>query len=304
MLKMYQQHLHSGSTPALWEELWSDGSFDESLRFCDVDPLRSLFERYAHQDTLMLEGGCGRGQYVAYYAARGVRVVGLDFASETLSRLRARFPHLMLCDGDVAALPFRDESFDLYYSGGVVEHFESGAEPALHEAQRALRREGVLLISVPYLSPLRRILSPFKAKLWKRVSHAEVDALEERRDRQFFQYIYTPREFEKLLSATGFQVIEKQGYAILWGLCDLPLMQRAMNLWNRQAKDSHSVAEIEQLTKPAVHSVNDKPLAFSLLRRLVINEDDSVAVAGLGVRVLRWTCANMMMYVCRRARIC
>ena len=88
MLKMYQQSGHTGSSPEYWEDAWNDGGFEESLRFCDVDPLRPLFEKYAAPGTMMLEGGCGRGQYVAYYAARGVDVTGLDFATDALNRLQ------------------------------------------------------------------------------------------------------------------------------------------------------------------------------------------------------------------------
>jgi hypothetical protein len=36
----------------------------------------------------------------------------------------------------------------------------------------------------------------------------------------------------------------------------------------------------------------------SLLKRLVVAEDDTVPVAGWGVKVARSLFANMMMYVC------
>ena len=51
-------------------------------------------------------------------------MVGLDFAREWLTSIHRESPALPLCVGDVGALPFRDGAFDLYYSGGVVEHFE------------------------------------------------------------------------------------------------------------------------------------------------------------------------------------
>ncbi len=102
----------------------------------------------------MLEGGCGRGQYVAYQSSRGVRVVGLDFALETLVAVHRRCEALLFCSEDVSELPFRNCSFDVYFSGGVVEHFEVGAYQVLNEARRVLPPNGTLLISVPYLSPL------------------------------------------------------------------------------------------------------------------------------------------------------
>ena len=101
---------------------------------------------------------------------RGVPArVGLDFASETLLRVRRHEPDVPLVVGDINALPFPDEVFDAYFSGGVVEHLESGPDSALREAARVTRVGGVLLISVPYLSPLRRLLVPFK-RAWQPTS--------------------------------------------------------------------------------------------------------------------------------------
>ena len=156
VLKMYHLEAHAGDA-AFWEKTWDDGQLDEALRFCDIDPLRPLFERHAPPGVRMLEGGCGRGQYVLYYGTRGVNVVGIDFAARTLSRLKARTASVRVSVADVSALPFGDRSFDAYYSGGVVEHFEGGPRAALQEAARVLDDSGTLLVSVPYLSALRRL---------------------------------------------------------------------------------------------------------------------------------------------------
>ena len=84
MLKMYHDQANAGSTPDFWEENWENNRFEEAVKFCRIDPLRPLFEKYSKPGSLMLEGGCGMGQYLAYYAARGRRVIGLDFAFSTL----------------------------------------------------------------------------------------------------------------------------------------------------------------------------------------------------------------------------
>jgi hypothetical protein len=38
----------------------------------------------------------------------------------------------------------------------------------------------------------------------------------------------------------------------------------------------------------------------SILKRLVVSEDDTVPILGLGVKFMRWFSANMMMYVCKK----
>ncbi|MBA2733543.1 MAG: class I SAM-dependent methyltransferase [Acidobacteria bacterium] len=298
---MYHYNANPGGSPEMWDSVWKDSDGIETAQvFFGVDPLQSLFEQYARAGSYMLEGGCGNGQYVVHMADRGVNIVGLDFARDALSRLRAYDSRLKLCEGDVAALPFLDETFDLYYSGGVVEHFEAGAETALKEARRVLRPGGALLISVPYYSPLRRLLSPFKMKLWKRVSRSEVDTADKNGGPQFFQYAYTRREFEVMLTAAGLRVVKAKGYSILWGLYDISLLQRIMSarIGGNNNKPQSTTA-VEPTKQPARRGVSNQ--APSLLKRLFVGEDDSIPVAGIAVRALRSTCANMMMYICVRS---
>ena len=301
MLKMFHRHAEGGGSAAFWEEFGSEGSFDDRLRFCETDPLRPLFEQFARPGTRMLEGGCGQGQYVAYYTARGVKVVGLDFAREWLGRLRRRDPNLALTVGDVSKLPYRDQSFDVYYSGGVVEHFEAGCGDSLREARRVLRPGGTLLISVPYFSPLRRVMSLFRKRDWRRVPAAELQQYNG--NLRFFQYCYTPPEFTKQLEAAGLKVIGTQGYAVLWGLNDIEPFQKIVNKLSatRPAPTVRS-AGIQARGDGAPPERSAGPTgARALLKRLVVAEDDTVPVGGWFVRLGRWACANMMMYVCVRA---
>ncbi len=295
MLKMYHRHREAGGSAAYWEEFGSDGTLADRLRFCDLDPLRPLFQRYLPPGGTMLEGGCGRGQYVAYYSAQGATVVGLYFAREWLSSIHREMPQLPLCAGDVGALPFRDASFDLYYSGGVVEHFEGGAERALAEARRVLKPDGTLLISVPYFSPMRRLLRLVRGGEWRRVVAPRVDGGGNGMSGSFYQYAYTVPEFERMLAAAGLTVLSTQGYAILWGLYDVEAIRRSVERvtsGRRQGAPAGSALE-----PPAVASRAEAPPP-SMLKRLLVAEDASVPAAGWLVRAGRWACANMMMYVC------
>jgi SAM-dependent methyltransferase len=290
MLKMYQKNSHSGSSVELWEENWEASEFNRTLQFCQVDPLRPLFEKYAPKGSLMLEGGCGMGQFVTYYTLKGVKVIGLDFAQRALHRLNRQVPNLPLCGGDVSKLPFVDKSFDVYYSGGVVEHFEDGAENSLREACRVLKDDGVLLLSVPYFSPLRRLLKPLKKDFWKKVDKPETE--QNSNGLNFFQYAYKTPEFEKMLNEAGLRVIKKQGYAVIWGLYELPFLSGQGEL--------QTSAKNGQTEEAAIMPDVSKPVQSSILRRLVVSEDDTVPVLGLGVRFMRWFASNMMMYVCVR----
>ena len=288
---MYHRHVETGSSAAYWEMFGAGSSLAEHARFCEVDPLRPLFRRFLRPGSVMLEGGCGRGQYVAYYGARGAKVIGLDFAREWLKVARAEIPSLRLCAGDVFALPFPDRAFDLYYSGGVVEHFESGAERALGEARRVLKPDGVLLMSVPYFSPLRRALSALGRRDWRRVTRSRVEDPPDTTLR-FYQYAYTVPEFTRLLTAAGFRVRETQGYAVVWGLYDVRAIERLAASVERRRR-------APQVAEAGGDAAAPGPVSRpTLLKRLLVAEDDTVPGAGWLVKAARRACANMMMYVC------
>lgn len=293
---MYLKQTHAGSTPEFWEENWQASRFEEAVKFCLIDPLRPLFEKYFREGSLMLEGGCGLGHYLAYYTLSNRRVVGLDFAQKTLKNLRQRQNHLELCAGDVSELPFADETFDLYYSGGVVEHFEGGAEKSLREARRVLKKDGVLLISVPYYNPLRRILSPLKKAEWRRVEKPEIDKGEVFKGKKFFQYVYRPDEFEEMLAEAKLRVIEKRGFSVVWTFYDIPFLNRDGKNEVSKISDKKTTNGIEPVDVRKL--IKGEPV--SLLKRLVVSEDETVPVLGLGVKFMKWFSANMMMFVCVR----
>lgn len=299
MLKMYHEQEDAGNTPDFWEENWEGSTFTESLRFCSVDPLRAIFEKYSKPGNLMLEGGCGLGQYLVFYKARGLNVIGLDFAQRALKNLKIRQPNLDLCGGDVSTLPFPDRSFDLYYSGGVVEHFETGPDKSLSEARRVIKDEGVLLISVPYQSPLRTILFHFKKRCWRLVETEQSDDSASMAGQRFFQYAYRRNEFRERLANAGLRVIEERGYAVLWGLTEIPFV-------NRSKKNKSLEPGVPKgMNRPAEGDIHDfesltNEPTISYLKRVLVVEDETAPGARWIVKFMRWMSGNMMMYVCVR----
>jgi SAM-dependent methyltransferase len=296
---MYHSGADEGGSAVFWEKAWSDGAFQEALRFCEVDPLGPLLRHHLRPGRRVLEGGCGRGQYVAYYSARGARVVGLDFARDALSELRRRDADLLLCAGDVGALPFRSASFDVYYSGGVVEHFESGPQAALREARRVLRDDGVLLVSVPYLSPVRKMLAPLRRGDRRVVPKAALDG--DQRRGTFYQYAFTRREFARILGDCGLRVEAVQEYAILWGLGEVPGVGRLLERASRSRAAAPATTGPEAPPGHPEAPPGAKPTAGappSWLKRLAVSEDAGVPILGRMVPLLRWACANMILFVC------
>ena len=295
MLKMFLREVSPGGTPEFWEKNWATLDLEAMVKVAVRNPLRPLFDRFLKPGQTILEGGCGLGYYVVYYSDKGFNVVGLDFAHRTLANLYRTHPGLQLITGDVARLPFRSGIFDVYYSGGVVEHFEHGPEEALREAHRVLRQGGVLLISVPYYSPLRRLFSPFKRD-WRRLRRPDLKGKE---GLEFFQYAFTRAEFERRLRNAGLKTIETKAFSVLWGWKEAPGVSFIMGL-------VHRARRIGQAAAPSAGAVpGDAPAPLpaptggeGLLSRLLLAEDTSIPVFGALLRLAGLAGANMMMYVC------
>lgn len=98
----------------------------------------------------VLDAACGTGRYSLLLAQAGARVSGLDSSEEMLAHARRKASErgltLNLRDGDLHALPFGDESFDLVLSALVLCHVPD-LRPVMAEFARVLRPGGRLIIS-------------------------------------------------------------------------------------------------------------------------------------------------------------
>lgn len=55
-LKMFHKLDVAVSSAELWQQAWTEGDFAESARFCNIDPLRPLFDRNVHPGSVLHQG--------------------------------------------------------------------------------------------------------------------------------------------------------------------------------------------------------------------------------------------------------
>jgi ubiquinone/menaquinone biosynthesis C-methylase UbiE len=111
--------------------------------------IRMLSEIAASDTASVLEAGCGPGNLLPQLASRFGRVCALDASSRMLDVARthaADFRNITYQVGNIEALPFGDESFDLVCSAGVIEYLPN-IERAVQEIHRVLRPGGLLILS-------------------------------------------------------------------------------------------------------------------------------------------------------------
>lgn len=185
------------ATAQFWDDKWQDqqiGSYNQD----SVRPFVALTEAFLPAGARILEGGCGTAGKVAALVNAGYEVVGIDFAEETVQRINRARPEFDVRVGDVFALPFDADSFDGYWSFGVIEHFWDGYDDLLGEAWRVLKRGGYLFITFPNLSPIRRLKAALG--LYGRWNGRHAPA-------GFYQFLLDPQSVSEALVRKGFEVV-------------------------------------------------------------------------------------------------
>ncbi|MDA2916136.1 methyltransferase domain-containing protein [Nitrospinae bacterium AH_259_B05_G02_I21] len=115
----------------------------------------TLVEEYIQQDGpgLSVELGCGRADTSLFLAKRGWQPALLDISQTALELAKSNFSEekasCVLTRADLLSAPFREHSFHLVMSFGVLEHFEDPVRP-LREMVRILKPGGTLCNSVVY----------------------------------------------------------------------------------------------------------------------------------------------------------
>lgn len=169
--------------------------------------LTELIARFAQQDDVLCDVGCGLGLIVRSLRAQDYQAFGIDaWAAHTLAGKReficAKADQLPLAPASVATLT----AFD------VLEHLDEG--PALEEFHRALSPGGRLIVSVPaYMA------------LWSR-----------RDELAGHQRRYNRKQLRSALEAAGFEVEMLCAYQFF--LLPVFALFRLFERWIAPTKDS------------------------------------------------------------------
>jgi ubiquinone/menaquinone biosynthesis C-methylase UbiE len=183
----------------------------------------------------VLDAGCGPGLLLEALAARRFHVTAFDASPAMVERTRTRLSRqgtrASLAVADIERLPFRDESFDLVCSTGVIEYLREDSR-VLSEFLRVLRPSGSLVLPVtnawspvnclePLIESTKRVswicrplsalservgLGPIRPRLFPVRRHRPASlrrslvqaGLELRKDR-FFYFMPWPRPVDRVL---------------------------------------------------------------------------------------------------------
>ena len=137
-----------------WETFWKEKENVAQVYSNEDRILRNLLLAGGVEGKKILEIGAGTGRDSFPLIRHGADVVQLDYAENSLRILKRLAEELKLpatiVGGDTFQLPFPDETFDVVFHQGLLEHFRHPqAEALLKENVRVLKRGGILLVDVP-----------------------------------------------------------------------------------------------------------------------------------------------------------
>jgi SAM-dependent methyltransferase len=130
----------------VWETIWKTSlvTSDYSLKYLDF---METIERALPDHATVLEAGCGTGQTLALFRPRHA-TIGLDLSKSALSIAKNNADSAL--QADIFHIPLKDQSCDLVYNSGVIEHFkEPRNRTAVSEMVRVAKKGGLVVIIVP-----------------------------------------------------------------------------------------------------------------------------------------------------------
>jgi SAM-dependent methyltransferase len=142
-----------GARAAAWAETW-EGSAGWGTPVYE----HALDRTGVGASTRVLDCGCGAGRFARMAADRGASVAGIDASEEMIAIAAARVPEGEFRPGDIEALPWAENSFDVV-TGFSAFQFADDKVRALAEARRVSRRWVVVVI--PTRTPESGIMSVF-----------------------------------------------------------------------------------------------------------------------------------------------
>jgi ubiquinone/menaquinone biosynthesis C-methylase UbiE len=141
------------STKDNWESFWQKKDDTEHVYSNSDRIYRQISKHIKLSGTRILEVGAGTGRDSFMFSNDDVALFLLDYSKQSLKIIKSGLPpqsRAYPVGGDAFGLPFPDESFDVVFHQGLLEHFRKPqARNLLLENIRVLKPHGLLIVDVP-----------------------------------------------------------------------------------------------------------------------------------------------------------
>ena len=124
-----------------WDRFWEVAGDADEIYSNEGRIAERIAEAVPVEGSRILEVGAGSGRDGVALSRAGARVVSLDYSRPSLEMINSQLQgveRISLCCGEAFSLPFADETFDVVFHQGLLEHFRDPG--ALLPPPRASRR--------------------------------------------------------------------------------------------------------------------------------------------------------------------
>ena len=193
--------------------------------------------------TRLLDAGCGAGLLSLLASLRGAVVAAVDAAPALISIARQRMPQTDVCEADLEALPFRDDTFDAVVVVNSI-FYVANIRVAARELVRVTRQGGRVLVTAwgpphrcEFLAAVMPELAALLPPTWPGAIPPRPGALS------------APGALEAILDRAGLNVVEEGEVACPF-LFESPEMS-----WRANSSCGFNRAAIEHSGEAAVRAV-------------------------------------------------
>lgn len=182
-------------TKNIWDRFW-ESRLEEEIYPPVSDIAGELRKTLKLNKKRVIEVGAGTGRTGIELSKETHEVWLLDFSKKSLilaKKYLKKNTNVCLVKGDALNTPFADETFDIVYHQGLLEHFKNPYQ-LIKENKRILKKNGYLLIDVPQKFHIYTLLKHFLMlfKLWFAGWERE----------------FTKKSLEKILKKYGFSPVK------------------------------------------------------------------------------------------------
>lgn len=161
----------------------------------------------------LLEVGCGSGYFLRCFERwfPQCEPVGIDIDHDLIEHAQQYLRKTNLIKHDGQKLPFDDDTFDVLCSLQVIEHLEDPGS-FLKEANRVLRKDGILIISTPNPTgiPAKVLKHKWQGRRYDHISLKELPQWREALQHSGFEILE-----DGTTGLTGFKILQKFPFALI-----------------------------------------------------------------------------------------
>ncbi len=165
-------------------------------KYVDLTEKIQVFSLLKDSSGIVLDLGCGTGNYTVELFKRSFKVIGCDVSKEMLRIAKNKLPEVVLIRANAYKLPFKKDSFDIVLSITMFE-FIKNPEEILKEVYRILKPGGKFILGTMNQRSLWFIFKKLKS-LFVETAYR-------------YANFYTPGRLKKLCLRSGFRDVQTRG---------------------------------------------------------------------------------------------